>query len=109
MRRTVGAAFAGAWPVERLDDLRLITSELVTNALRHGRHPVTVRAWDVDGDAVLQVTDHGVGWTDRYPDLRPNRGTSAGGYGWWLIGQLADGVEVATGGGGTVVTVTVRS
>jgi anti-sigma regulatory factor (Ser/Thr protein kinase) len=109
VRNAVGAVFAGSWSVERLDDLRLITSELVTNALRHGRRPVTVRAWDVDGDALLQVTDHGVGWTDRYPDLRSNRGTAAGGYGWWLIGQLADGVEVVVGEGGTVVTVTVRS
>jgi anti-sigma regulatory factor (Ser/Thr protein kinase) len=45
---------------------------------------------------------------DRYPDLRPNRGPSDGGYGWWLVGQLADEVAVTRSAAGTVVTVAVR-
>ncbi len=108
VRHAMSDVFAGVLHGERLDDLRLIASELVTNARRHGSPPVEVRAWSVDGDAVVEVTDGGHGMVDRYPDLRPNRGTSDGGYGWWLVGQLADEVAVTHRDGRTVVTVGVR-
>ena len=67
-----------------------------------------MRAWSLNGDAVVEVTDGGRGLVDRYPDLRPNCGTSDGGYGWWLVGQLADEVAVTRSDGRTVVTVAVR-
>jgi anti-sigma regulatory factor (Ser/Thr protein kinase) len=109
VRAALGRAFAGTLDAERLDDVLLIASELVTNARRHGAPPVAVRAWSLDGGMVLEVTDRGTGLVDRYPDLRPNRGTSDGGYGWWLVGQLADDVDVASEGGRTTVTVGVRA
>ena len=107
-RRSIEAAFADAVDADALGDLLLVTSELLTNAVRHGAPPIGVRAWRTPGEAVIEVVDHGTGWPDRYPDLRPNRGTAAGGYGWWLIGQLADAVEVSRRDERTTVTVTMR-
>jgi len=107
-RRAIEAAFAGVVVGEARDDLRLVASELLTNAVRHGAPPIGLRAWAQPGEVLVEVVDHGGGWPDRYPDLRPNRGTSAGGYGWWLIGQLADAVELAHHHDRTTVTVTVR-
>ena len=109
VRDALRPAFAGTLDDERLDDLLLVASELVTNAGRHGAPPVAVRAWPLDGGVVIEVTDRGAGLVDRYPDLRPNRGTSDGGYGWWLVGQLADDVDVACDDGRTTVTVGVRA
>jgi anti-sigma regulatory factor (Ser/Thr protein kinase) len=73
-----------------LADLRnrvaLSCSELVTNALRHGKPPIEVRLL-TDGDAwLLDVTDAA---TDRLPDPYPDRPLGKGGYGLMLVARLA--------------------
>lgn len=56
-----------AWgvPAERVDDLVLATSELVTNALVHARPPIDLRLQRTEHELLLEVSDHTV--------LRPRR------------------------------------
>lgn len=73
--------------------VRLLISELVTNALRYGGHeePLELRAsWN--GTVRVEVTDHGDGFVPA-PRTRPLE--EPGGYGLFLVGSLADrwGVE----------------
>lgn len=72
--------------VELRNRVALSCSELVTNALRHGRPPIAVRLL-TDGAAwILDVTDAA---TDRLPDPYPDRPLGQGGYGLLLVARLA--------------------
>ena len=78
---------------DRLETLRLLVSEVVTNAVRHGGQddPVEVNAsWDLN--VRVEVVDHGDGFAPlpRAPDAE-----EPGGYGLFLVGSLAGrwGVE----------------
>lgn len=85
---------------EELDTLRLLVSELVTNAVRHadGSAPVEVHAhWD--GEVRIEVSDHGRGFS---PQPRFGRLDEPGGFGLFLVGRLADHWGVETDGGTTV-------
>ncbi len=93
----------GRVDAERLDEVRLVTSELVTNSLVHGAHPVTLRGWVDPQRTVLQLSDCGSG-IDRFADLRPSSGGPDGGFGLWLVGQLAAEVDIRRAAGENVVT-----
>jgi hypothetical protein len=72
--------------VELRNRVALSCSELVTNALRHGKPPIEVRLL-TDGDAwLLDVTDAA---TDRLPTPYPDRPLGHGGYGLLLVARLA--------------------
>ena len=76
-----------------VETLRLLISELVTNAVRHGGGPgpVEVNArWD--GEVRVEVVDHGDGFM---PAPRAGALGEPGGFGLYLVGRLADrwGVE----------------
>jgi serine/threonine-protein kinase RsbW len=78
---------------DRLDTVRLLISELVTNALRHGDRgePVELHAsWN--SHVRVEVVDRGDGFT---PEPRTRPLDEPGGYGLLLVGSLADrwGVE----------------
>jgi anti-sigma regulatory factor (Ser/Thr protein kinase) len=83
-----------------VEDLRLLTREVVTNALRHsGMRPggsLTV-AVDIERDRVrIGVTDDGPGFDpDDLPGPSPD---NAGGWGLLLVEQLADTWGVARDG-----------
>lgn len=49
------------WPEELLDDALLVTSELVTNAIRHGRPPVDLVVDLIRGELCVEVSDAGPG------------------------------------------------
>ncbi|GAA1577927.1 sensor histidine kinase [Leucobacter aridicollis] len=55
-------------PIVNTDEvrLRLIVSNLVTNALRHGAPPVEVTVWNQDGTLTLTVADGGPGVADEH-------------------------------------------
>jgi anti-sigma regulatory factor (Ser/Thr protein kinase) len=67
------------------DQVELLVSELVTNAIRHAASDATI-AIDLDEDRIrVSVSDRGPGWPEpRDPDGRP------GGYGLRFVDELAD-------------------
>jgi len=72
-----------------LEDVRLLVTELITNALRHGAlspgDRVSVKASVEDGVVRLEVTDPG-----RDGDVAQREpGPRGGGYGLYLVEQLA--------------------
>ncbi|MER5779416.1 ATP-binding protein [Streptomyces sp. NPDC002039] len=88
---------------DRLDDVRLCTSELAANAVLHGVPPgreFSVRLVREGGVLWIEVRDSGPGW----PVVRRAGGDDRGGRGLWLVNAVADAFEVR----GEVVGKTVR-
>jgi DNA-binding NarL/FixJ family response regulator len=48
-----------AWPGVRPHHLARVVEELMSNALRHGKRPVTVRAYRQGHEGVVEIVDHG--------------------------------------------------
>lgn len=86
------------------DLLQLVVSELVTNAIKHGVGPVTLRL-RLDGDAVtVGVHDHG----RRLPERRDGAHHVPDGRGLGIVEQVARSWEVLPdGSGGKTVWVTM--
>ena len=85
-RRTATLHFDGLLQPERLGDLRLVLSELVSNAVVHGRGEVVLRL-DFDGSTVRgEVIDQGHGFEH---ELRVSGPGDVGGRGLMLVEQLA--------------------
>nr|WP_285549642.1 ATP-binding protein [Streptomyces lavendulae] len=85
-------------------DALLVTSELVTNAIRHGDGVVAFRA-EVEGGVLrLSVTDA----STRLPAARTGTADHPGGYGWPLVQRLAERVDCIAGPGGKSITATLR-
>jgi len=105
IRREVHAFVAGLNGLarERLRDLDLAVTEIVTNALLHGyrdehRAPIEVEVY-VDGRVEILVRDRGVG-------MSPHPGSPGAGLGLSIVGNLASSLEVRdAAGGGTEVRV----
>jgi anti-sigma regulatory factor (Ser/Thr protein kinase) len=108
-RRVVAAAVAGRLPAETVDELLIAVSEAVSNALRHGRPPVRLRAWAGDGRAVVTVSDGGAGPTDPFAGLLPARNRVGGGLGLWLTHQLCDHVTLERTGEGFTIRLVAGS
>ena len=82
------------------DTLRLLVSEVVTNAVRHGSNgrPVELHAsWN--SEVRVEVSDDGEGFT---PAPRIGALDEPGGFGLYLVGRLADRWGVETDDGTTV-------
>jgi anti-sigma regulatory factor (Ser/Thr protein kinase) len=80
--------------------LKLLVSELVTNAVRHGGSggPVELHAtWN--SEIRVEVQDDGSGFS---PERREREPDETGGFGLFLVGRLADRWGVETGGTTTV-------
>jgi anti-sigma regulatory factor (Ser/Thr protein kinase) len=75
---------------DRLDDLRLLVSELVTNGLRHGGaggHDWIGLSLAFDGEVVrVEVTDPGPGFDARLREVEPD---ATGGWGLYLVDRVA--------------------
>jgi anti-sigma regulatory factor (Ser/Thr protein kinase) len=99
-RTRVCEAIAPEFDGGDVDTLRLLVSEVVTNAVRHGgsTRPVELRAtWN--SEVRVEVHDNGDGFT---PAPREGALEDPGGYGLFLVGRLADRWGVETDGGTTV-------
>jgi anti-sigma regulatory factor (Ser/Thr protein kinase) len=82
------------------ETLKLLVSEVVTNAVRHGGSggPVQLHlSWN--SEIRVEVQDHGDGFT---PTPRVDGLGEPGGFGLFLVGRLADRWGVKTDGGTTV-------
>jgi anti-sigma regulatory factor (Ser/Thr protein kinase) len=89
----------------RLDALRVVATELATNAVLHGGGSGVLRLWMGGGALHCQVTDEGPGLADA--DLAGTRLvslTSDEGRGLWLARQLSDALSVVADEHGTTTT-----
>jgi anti-sigma regulatory factor (Ser/Thr protein kinase) len=88
----------------RMRDVRLLVSELVTNAVRHAGidagDPIRLMI-AVDGAAVrVEIRDGGSGFEPRAPEPDPTR---ASGWGLFLVDELADRWGVQPADPGTLI------
>jgi two-component sensor histidine kinase len=114
-----GAAFAarqvvlagdGVVPAAVRDDVLLLVSELVTNALRHaGMGPDQLRRVELrrrSGSVRVTVVDDGNGF--RHPERGRSGSGESGGWGLFLVDQIADRWEVVPTVTGTRVWFAIR-
>jgi anti-sigma regulatory factor (Ser/Thr protein kinase) len=92
---------------ERVQDLELIATELVTNSIVHTPGPGRIAVWQEDGHVVCEVADPGP-LADPLAGRRPADPNEPGGRGLLLVNDLADLVRVHTGTAGTRIRALLR-
>lgn len=107
-RRAVRALASGSGLAGRVEELELAVSEVVTNALIHGRPPVGLRLWSAEERLLAVVSDGGPGVRHHLAGLWP-AGSGSLGKGLWLAHQLCDYVAMDTGPDGFAVRLVVGS
>ena len=91
----------GQLPAAVRDDVLLLVTELVTNAVRHAgagpERPLQVELLHKPRCVAVAVADDGPGYAWR---ATPSTGSEAGGWGLFLVDQIADrwGVDTTTPG-----------
>jgi anti-sigma regulatory factor (Ser/Thr protein kinase) len=92
------------WPTApRAGELELLVSELVTNAIVHGRPPVSVRLTHVGDEVLVEVEDGSPGTPHRRrPDADEEHGRGLG-----ILATLARRYGVTDGPSGKTVWCTV--
>jgi two-component sensor histidine kinase len=98
-KSAVGEILDGPVPVELCDDLALVISELVTNAVRAGSPTVRVALALERSRVVVRVSDEATGW----PEERAAGEDDPGGRGLPLVGALSASWGVRLLGTGKVV------
>lgn len=86
-RRAVRAADRGDVTAAEVDDLVVAVSEVVANAIVHGRPPVEVQVWPGGDRLVVTVTDTGPGPADPFAGLLPTGEDDTSGRGLWISHQ----------------------
>ncbi|MFJ8825108.1 ATP-binding protein [Streptomyces sp. NPDC102467] len=81
-------------------DVLLVVSELVTNAVRHAGGLAGFRLRTGPGTVEVSVRDH----SPATPRRGPDDATRPGGFGWPLVRRLADRVDVHPHRGGKTIT-----
>jgi anti-sigma regulatory factor (Ser/Thr protein kinase) len=108
-RRLVRARGAEAGlPPERVADLALAVTEVLTNAILHGESFALLHLYDEGATWVCHVQDGGRGHVDPLVGLLPPAGPSDHGYGLWLARQLCAAVDVGHDRTGTHVRLHTR-
>jgi anti-sigma regulatory factor (Ser/Thr protein kinase) len=86
-RAAVLACFDGLLSADKLDDVLLVVSELVTNSVLHGHGEIDMRM-SSDGKIIAgAVTDEGCGFDWRASPPDPRR---IGGNGLHIVGRVAE-------------------
>jgi anti-sigma regulatory factor (Ser/Thr protein kinase) len=100
----------GALPASVREDVLLLVTELVTNAVRHAEvgpeHYLRVELRFSPRRARVEVVDPGTGFT---PARAPSRGDESGGWGLFLVDQIAHRWGVRRIALGTYVWFEIRS
>ena len=95
--RRASAALAATTTLDRetIDGLMVGVSEALTNAIRHGRPPVELRAWAAPHRVLVIVRDRGSGPSDPYAGYLPRRGEQVDtGMGLWITRQVCSRVTL---------------
>lgn len=87
---------------ERVSDLALAVTELVTNSVRHSGGDATLRVWREPGEIVCEVRDRGRIFDPLVGRQRPSP-TQRRGRGLWIVNQLCDLVQIRSLPEGSVV------
>ena len=96
-------AGGGRVPDAIFTDLLIGTSEVVNNALQHGRPPTVIRVWAARDRIVVHVHDNGPGPADPLAGLVPAAAPEVSGLGLWLVHQLDIDVALIHGADGFTV------
>jgi anti-sigma regulatory factor (Ser/Thr protein kinase) len=91
-RHAVREANRGSVSDDDVEDLVVAVSEVVTNALVHGRAPVGMRVWTGADRIVVEISDAGAGPKDPFAGLLPSTDRATGGRGLWIAHQSCDHV-----------------
>jgi len=111
--RSAVAAHAAAAGLSRRQvyDITAAAHELAANAVLHGAGHGSLRLWAQDAYLCCAVTDDGAAGNGNGPadgtKARETDGTPwpvVHGHGLWLVGEIADDVEVDRGHAGTIIT-----
>lgn len=86
-------------------DALLVTSELVTNAIRHGGGVASFTASLDDDTLRISVADHS---TEPPSTTASGDGSRPGGYGWPLVQRLCETVLITPRPGGKTIQVELR-
>jgi anti-sigma regulatory factor (Ser/Thr protein kinase) len=105
-RRAVRAVDHGRLTLAEVEDLVVAVSEVVTNAIWHGRPPVVVRIWPATDRTVVTVTDGGAGPKDPFAGLVPASAVSSGGRGLWITHLSCNHVTASRTGDSFTVRLT---
>ena len=111
LRHAVAAELAGIpAPRDLVEDFLLAVDEMTSNAVRHGRAPVSLDLWAGTDRVVCSIRDRGTGLDDPFAGYGPAHGEdlSRGGMGLWLARQMCDHVDISSTPVGTQVRLTVR-
>ena len=86
---------------QRLDDFVTAINEAMTNAVQHGGGWGELRLWR-DRELVCEIRDRGPGLSESVsvPRAQRPRPSATGGMGLWLAQELADSIDVDSGGDG---------
>ena len=98
-RRRVGEAVAPVLGRERVEVVQLVTSELVANALEHGRAPRSLALHLGEGQVTIAVADGGDGPADRLAGWLEPDPLVEHGRGLWIVNQLAVELRSSRGAG----------
>lgn len=109
VRRALREVNRTALDRDGLEDLHLSVTEVVTNALRHGRPPVHVRVWSEPQRLVVTVHDTGGGPQDPFAGLLRAPDRASGGFGLWMAHQLCHHVALDRDDDGFTVRLTMRA
>lgn len=104
-RDVVAERVANLLPDDRVEDVRLLTSELVANCVRHGRGVVGVVISTDDDHVIVTVSDRG----DGRARIRNRPADGSGGYGLRLVEVLSDRWEQLDSDDGTTVRIWIRA
>lgn len=85
-------------------DALMVTSELVSNAIRHG-DGLTLFRTGITGDALHVLVGDA---STRRPSSRRGDPGRPGGYGWPLIQQLAEHIDITSHPGGKTIEAVLR-
>jgi anti-sigma regulatory factor (Ser/Thr protein kinase) len=94
-------------PAAEHDDVALIVSELISNAVRHGGGRGVLHVWRDGDELVLQSRNRGALGDPLVGRLRPGAGQPDG-RGLWIINQLCDLLQIRAQQGDVVLTASRR-